>query len=87
MDPQDPTAARQIKIFLKNSALAEQGHVTIWHDVAGFHVQLLAGGSSVVLSDSGDIILSPANGRPVQINGDLTVSGGLTVGGIPVQVP
>jgi len=89
MDPQppDPTTAQEIRIFLKNSALIEQGQVTILQDGFGFHVQLVAGGSTVVLSSSGDIVLSPANGRPVQVNGDLTVSNRIFVGGVQVAVP
>jgi len=89
MDPQppDPTTAQQIRIFLKNSALIEQGQVTILQDGSGFHVQLVAGGSTVVLSSSGDIILSPSNGRPVQVNGDLAVSNRVFVGGVQVAVP
>ena len=46
MDPADPTTAQQIRIFLKNSALVELGQVTILQDGAGFHVQLVAGGST-----------------------------------------
>ena len=89
MDPQppDPTTAQEIRIFLKNSVLVEQGQVTILQDGAGFHVQLVAGGSTVVLSSSGDIVLSPSNGQPVQVNGDIVVSGRLLVGGVQVSVP
>ena len=89
MDPQppDPTTAQQIRIFLKNSALIEQGQVTIFQDGSGFHVQLVAGGSTVVLSSSGDIVLSPSNGRPVQVNGDLAVSNRIFVGGFQIAVP
>src|SRR5882762_4522058 len=89
MDPQppDPATAQQIRIFLKNSALVELGKVTILQDGAGFHVQLVAGGSTVVLSSSGDIVLSPSNGQPVQVNGDIAVSGRVLVGGVQVSVP
>ena len=87
MDPQDPTSAQQIRIFLKNAALAELGKVTILQDGTGFHVQLIAGGSTVVLSSSGDIVLSPSNGQPVQVNGDIAVSGRVLVGGVQVLVP
>jgi len=89
MDPQppDPTTAQQIRIFLKNSALVELGQVTILQDGLGFHVQLVAGGSTVVLSSSGNIVLSPSNGQPVQVNGDIAVSGRVLVGGVQVLVP
>jgi len=89
MDPQppDPTTAQEIRIFLKNSTLVEQGQVIILQDGAGFHVQLVAGGSTVVLSSSGDIVLSPSNGQPVQVNGDIAVSGRVLVGGVQVSVP
>jgi len=89
MDPQppDPTSAKEIRIFLKNSALVEQGQVMILQDGAGFHVQLVAGGSTVVLSSGGEIVLSPSNGQPVQVNGDIAVSGRVLVGGVQVSVP
>lgn len=89
MEPQppDPTTAQQIRIFLKNSALVELGKVVILQDSSGFHVQLNAGGSSVVLSSSGEIALSPSNGKRVQVNGDMAVSGGVWIGGIQVTPP
>lgn len=89
MEPQppDPTTAQQIRIFLKNAALLEQGQVIIFQDSSGFHVQLVAGGSMVLLSGSGEIVLSPSNSKPVQVNGDMRVSGNLFVGGTQMLVP
>jgi hypothetical protein len=86
MEPQppDPTTAQQVRIFLKDSALVEQGQVIIFQDSSGFHVRLVAGGSTVVLSSSGEIALSPSNGKPVQVNGDISISGKVFVGGVKV---
>jgi hypothetical protein len=87
MDPNDPTKATEIELFLKDSAYIEQGRIIISQDSSGFHVQLIAGGASVVLSNSGQIVLSPSNSQPVQVNGDIAVNGNVFVGGIQVAVP
>lgn len=89
MDPQppDPTKAKDIYLFLKDSSFTIQGQILISQDSAGFHVQLIAGGASVVLSNSGQIVLSPSNSQPVQVNGDIAVNGNVFVGGVQVAVP
>ncbi len=88
MDPNDPTKATDIYLFLKDSTFTEQGRIVIFQDSFGsFHVRLTAGGASVVLSDSGQITLSPSNSQPVQVNGDIAVSGRVFVGGVQVSVP
>jgi hypothetical protein len=87
MDTNDPTTAKEIEIFLKDNAFIEQGRVVISQDSAGFHVQLIAGGASVVLSNNGQIVLSPSNGQSVQVNGDIAVSGRVLIAGIPVLAP
>jgi hypothetical protein len=87
MDPNDPTNATDIYLFLKDNTLTERGRIDIFQDYAGFHVRLMAGGASVLLSNSGQITLSPSSSQPVQVNGDLAVSGRLLVGGIQVAVP
>ena|ERR1700756_1135618 len=87
MDPNDPTKATDIYLFLKDNAFIEQGRIVISQDSAGFHVQLIAGGASVVLSNSGQIVLSPSNSQPVQVNGDISVSGRVLIGGVQVVAP
>jgi hypothetical protein len=87
MDPNDPTQATDIYLFLKDSSYIEQGKVVISQDSAGFHVQLMAGGASVVLSNSGQIVLSPSNSQPVKVNGDISVSGRVLIGGVQVVAP
>ena len=86
-DTNDPTTAKEIEIFLKDSAFIEQGRVVIFQDSSGFHVQLIAGGASVVLSNNGQIVLSPSNSQSVQVNGDIAVSGRVFIAGIPVLAP
>lgn len=86
MNPNDPTTAMQIELFLKDNTLVKQGQVIIFQDSSGFHVRLAAGGSTVVLSSSGEIVLSPSNGKAVQIAGDLIVSGKLFAGPLQVQM-
>ncbi|MFZ0318994.1 MAG: hypothetical protein WAL56_07700 [Candidatus Sulfotelmatobacter sp.] len=85
--PPDPTTATQIRMFLKDASLVEQGQVVIVQDSSGFHVQLIAGGASVVVSNGGGITLTPAAGQPVQINGNLSVQGTVAVSGVLLQVP
>ena len=87
MDPNDPSSATEIYLFLKDNSLIERGRVVISQDSAGFHVQLIAGGASVVLSDTGEIVLNPANGQAVQVNGDISVSGHVLIDGVPVVAP
>jgi hypothetical protein len=87
MNSDDPKTATEIRIFLKDSGLTERGSVVITQDFSGFHVQLIAGGTSVVLSSAGEIVLTPFGGQAVQVNGDLAVSGHLAVNGIQVAVP
>jgi hypothetical protein len=89
MDPQppDPTSAKDIYLFLKDSTFTTQGQILISQDSAGFHVQLIAGGASVVLSNNGQIVLSPSNSQAVQVNGDIAVSGRVLIAGIPVVAP
>jgi hypothetical protein len=89
MDPQppDPTSAKDIYLFLKDSTFTTQGQILISQDSAGFHVQLIAGGASVVVSNTGEIVLSPANSQTVRVNGDIAVSGKVLIAGIPVVAP
>jgi len=87
MNPNDPTAATEIFLFLKDSTLTERARIAISQDFTGFHVKLIAGGASVVLSDSGEIVLSPSNGKRVQVIGDIAVSGQVLIGGISVNAP
>lgn len=87
MTPNDPAKATEIRLFLKDSTLTERGRVIISQDGAGFHVQLIAGDASVALSSSGEIVIAPANGHAVTVTGDISVSGRVLVGGVPLLVP
>jgi len=87
MTPNDPAKATEIELFLKDSTFVEQGRIVIFQDSTGFHVKLTAGGASVALSSSGEIVLSPSSGKRVQVNGDMAVSGGVWIGGIQVTPP
>jgi hypothetical protein len=87
MDPNDPSSATQIYLFLKDNLLMERGRIAISQDSSGFHVHLTAGGASVVLSDTGEIVLNPASGRAVQVNGDISVSGNVLINGVAVVAP
>jgi hypothetical protein len=87
INPSDPTQATDLRIFLKDSSLTEQGHVRIFQDGSGFHVELFSGGARVVVSNNGAIALSPAAGQVVEINGSLAVTGTVSSGGIVMAVP
>jgi len=87
IDPNDPTKATDLLIFLKDSSLTEQGHVRIFQDGSGFHVELQCGGASVVLSNNGAIALTPSAGQAVQVNGSLAVTGTISSGGVLLAVP
>ena len=87
INPNDPTKANDLLIFLKDSSLTEQGHLRIFQDGSGFHVELFSGGARVVVSNNGAIALSPAAGQVVQINGSLAVTGTISSTGILMAVP
>jgi len=87
INPNDPTKATDLLIFLKDSSLTEQGYVRIFQDGSGFHVELFSGGARVLVSNNGAIVLSPAAGQAVEINGSLAVSGTISSGGTVMAVP
>lgn len=87
INPNDPSKATDLLIFLKDSSLTEQGHVRIFQDGSGFHVELFSGGARVVVSNNGAIALSPAAAQVVQINGSLAVTGTISSGGFVMAVP
>lgn len=80
MDPEEITKATEIRLFLKDKELlAERGVVAIREQGGGFEIALTAAGASVRINSSGDVQVSPATGRNVQMAGDVAVDGALTV--------
>ena len=79
MNPESPAKAREIRLFLKDSALIqEQGKVVIREDTGGgIVVELIANGAKVTLERNGEITLTPASGRVVRVKGDLRVDGNI----------
>lgn len=88
MEPEDPAAADRIYLFQKDTGLAERGRIEIRRQGASAVVSLtvVAGVSTatVTILDDGNIVLTPASGQMVfldgnvQINGDLAVTGQVT---------
>jgi hypothetical protein len=93
MNPPSPREAREVRLFLKDSALlAERGKVvireiggTVIVEVMGNQVELIAGGARVTLETDGDIILDPAPGRQVRVRGNLQVEG--LINGLVIPSP
>lgn len=82
MEPEDPTTAEEIRLFLKDAALtAEQGTIAIRQQGAGFEIEVAVSGAKVLLNSDGDIVLTPQAGRQAQVVGDLGVNGNLHVSG------
>lgn len=87
MAPPDLAEAEEIRLFLKDEGLvAERGMIAIRGHSGIFEIELRVGGASVWLNNSGDIQLSPASGRSVVVEGDVTVSGSLQVDGQNVML-
>jgi hypothetical protein len=85
MAPESPVAAREIRLFLKDSALIqERGKVVIREDAGGgIVVELTANGAKVTLERNGEITLAPASGQVVRVRGDLRVEGNINGAGFP----
>ena len=74
IDPQDPTKATEVQLFLKDSSLATRATVTLSAVSGGYAVRLAAGGASVQIVEDGTISLS----------GSVAIAGSLYVNGVPV---
>jgi len=82
MEPEDPITAEEIRLFLKDAALAaEQGTIAIRQQGAGFEIEVAVSGANVLLNSAGDIVLTPQAGRQAQVVGDLSVSGNFYISG------
>lgn len=62
-----PTAATELRLFLKDDGLVERGQIIIRRAGGGFQIELLASGARLALETSGDIVLTPAPGRDVRV--------------------
>jgi len=87
ISPSDPVKATEISLFLKDTSLSDRGSIVIRQDPGGFLIELSVSGAKVTLGTDGRIVLSPAAGRGVQIQGDLAVQGNVLVNGINLNVP
>ncbi len=85
MAPESPPKAKEIRLFLKDSALIqEQGKVVIREDTgSGIVVELIANGAKITLERNGEISLTPASGQVVRVKGDLRVEGTINGAGFP----
>lgn len=87
ISPETPTEATDLKIFLKNAGLVELGKIELVADLSGFRILIMGNGAQVQLAPNGEIVLQPASGQQVRVEGNLTVNGTVTVNGIPLNVP
>lgn len=85
--PMPLAEAKEIRLFLKDGFGAERGAVTVRAAFGGFVVELIASGAMLRLTAEGEILLAPATGRDVRIEGDLEVGGVIRVGGTQLSVP
>jgi hypothetical protein len=82
MEPEDKdiTEATGIRLFLKDEdRSAERGAIAIRHQGGGFEIALTVSGAGIRLGSGGDIQVSPATGRSLQVEGDVAVDGALVV--------
>ena len=94
INSEDPADATEVRVYLKDAALtAEKGVVAIREQGSGLEIALNNSTAVITLTNDGDILLTPALSRSVQINGDLTVNGNvniqgtLSVNGVVLTVP
>jgi hypothetical protein len=85
--PEVPVFASRIRMFLKDVGLTERGVIEIREESGGFIIELAASGAIARLEPSGDILLRPRPGGQVAIDGPLSVSAQISVGGINLMVP
>lgn len=90
-DGEQPANATQARVLLRSPALATIGGLVVRRDSPGAEVTLSnAAGASVVLAPDGSILLRPASGRGVRIDGDVE-TGRVTYqpagGGLKVTLP
>ena len=79
LDPEKPKLATSIKLFLRDAALVEQASVSLRIEGGSVIAELAAGSARARLTSDGDIVLTPAAGRFVRVDGALAVDGPATV--------
>src|SRR5262249_55066613 len=84
VQPKAPDQANLLRLFLKAAGLASQAHLELAAAGAAFTVELAANGASARIEPSGDIVLKPPAAASVRVDGDLDVTGTLTVNGVRV---
>ena len=88
MEPDDPAAARELRVFLRDTPGGTERGRLIIRENGGIECVLEAGGATVTLQSDGDIVLSPAAARRVRIDGPLRVEGTIrATGDIQGNVP
>lgn len=79
--PPMPTTATEIRLYLKDAGLVERGLVRISTTSGGYSIELVTPRARVRLESDGAILLTPASGARVRVEGSLEVRDTLTAGG------
>lgn len=87
LNTKSPADATQVQVFLKDASLAQQAALTIRASGAAFVLELTASGAAVRITDQGALVLQPAAGQAVTVQGDLAVTGSISTGGQVVVAP
>lgn len=82
----NPDAKVALQGFIGKGPSLQEGEVTVFHPQTGSKVHLLmdgsieivAGGSTILMQPNDGITITPASGMPVTVDGDLIVTGMLT---------
>lgn len=77
--------APQICFSVNDTTGTEKGSIWIHQQGADFRIDLEANGSQITLRGNGDLTIAPAPGRRVEIQGDLNVTGSVSVHGVIVH--
>lgn len=77
--------APQIRFSVNDTAGTERGSILIRQQGSDFRIDLKANGSQITLRGNGNLTIAPAPGRRVEIQGDLNVTGSVSVHGVVVH--
>jgi hypothetical protein len=80
VDP-DPDAANEMRLFLRDPALAERAFVSLRAESGGFVVELGAMGAHIVVRGDGSVAIEPGANGTVLLQGAVAVDGSLSVNG------
>jgi hypothetical protein len=80
ISPDDPARAVRLELFLRDASLTDRATVTL-DSSGGYSVTLAAAGAVVEVSAAG-IVLTPAAGTTVRVNGELEIVGALSLNGV-----